>query len=84
MENNVNPDRNQPSEEGRNNDPHTRDRSGTQPGVQTISKGANDESNQRLTETAADDFDTTDPNYGKDADLTYDDVGGEITDGEAS
>jgi hypothetical protein len=54
-----------------------------QPGVQTISEGANDESNQRLTETAADDFDTTDPNYGKDADLTYDEVGDEITDGEA-
>jgi hypothetical protein len=82
MDNNS-PDRNQPADEGRNNDPHTRDRSGIQPGVQTISGGENDESNQQLTKTAADDFDTTDQNYGKDADLTYDDVGDEISDGEA-
>lgn len=75
--------RNQPAEEGRNNDPVVRDDSAIQPGVQTVSKGSNDQENEQLTKTAAEDFDTTDPDYGKDADLTYDDVGDEITDGEA-
>jgi hypothetical protein len=44
--------RNRPTEEGRNNDPMTRDDSAIQPGVQTISSSEYDEENQELTDTA--------------------------------
>ena len=66
------PRRNEPAEEGRKNDPDLRDRSGIQPGTNTISKSETDEDNQHLTKTGADDFrtDKKDPN----ADPAFDEV----------
>ena len=64
------PTRNRPAEEGRKNDPDVRDRSGIQPGADTISKSETDPSNQQPTQTARDDFrtkvevdDHADPRY---------------------
>ncbi|MFL5809169.1 MAG: hypothetical protein ACJ749_06575 [Flavisolibacter sp.] len=45
------PKRNKPADEGKDNDPDLRDRSGIQPGVSTISKSDNDADNENLTET---------------------------------
>lgn len=53
---NTDPIRNLPSDEGKQNDPNKRDEDARQPGVSTMSSGKNDEANQHLTETAADDF----------------------------
>lgn len=56
MNHETNPQRNAPAEKGRNNDPFVRDEDAQQPGVQTMSPGKNDEANQHLTRTAADNF----------------------------
>ena len=53
---NPDPKRNRPSEEGRNNDPFTRDDDARQPGVNTMSSSENDNANEDLTETGARDF----------------------------
>jgi len=44
-------ERNQPSEEGRDNDPQVRDESAPQPGVNTMSKSGTDRANEQLTKT---------------------------------
>ena len=65
--------RNQPTEEGRNNDPNLRDESAAQPGINTVSNSDYDDDNEELTKTAADDFreeDDFDPN----ADRSFDEV----------
>jgi hypothetical protein len=64
--------RNIPSDEGRRNDPHIRDESAQQPGVNTLSSSDFDDENQRTTKTASDSFRTE--NWGADADATFDDV----------
>ena len=46
-------DRNRPEEKGRNKDPHVRDESAAQPGIQTMSEGADDEANESVTDTAS-------------------------------
>lgn len=61
--------RNRPAEKGRKNDPDLRDRSGEQPGVQTMSGSKTDKTNEEVTETAADDFRENKPDKGADADL---------------
>ena len=68
------PRRNQPSEEGQNNDPEVRDYQAIQPGTQTISTSDTDDANQQLTETAKDNFRETgkDP----DADKRFDEIEG--------
>ena len=56
MQENTDPKRNVPAEEGRKNDPHVRDEDARQPGVNTLSSAPNDEANQHLTRTASDNF----------------------------
>lgn len=65
--------RNQPTEEGRNNDPNLRDESATQPGISTVSNSNYDDDNEELTETAADDFREED-NSDAHADPSFDEV----------
>lgn len=62
----TDPRRNTPTEEGTNNDPDLRDESAVQPGTSTISNSEFDEENDQLTETAKDDFRTTDFDPGPD------------------
>ena len=64
--------RNIPSDEGQRNDPHIRDESAQQPGVNTISSSDFDDENQRTTKTASDSFRTE--NWGADADTAFDEV----------
>jgi hypothetical protein len=61
------PERNRPSEEGKDNDPNVRDYMAIQPGVQTISSSDTDEVNQDTTKVASDGFRTEprDPNADK-------------------
>ncbi|MFN2457881.1 MAG: hypothetical protein ABR502_06760 [Chitinophagaceae bacterium] len=73
MEVNNDNERNGPADKGTKNDPQVRDQSAIQPGVQTITRGANDDANEQLTKTAADSFET-DPDFGKDADPAFDEV----------
>jgi len=54
------PHRNEPAEKGGKNDPNVRDESAAQPGISTVSNSDYDDDNQQLTETAKDDFRTTD------------------------
>jgi hypothetical protein len=56
MQNNTDPKRNIPADEGRRNDPHVRDEDAQQSGVNTMSSTDNDDVNQHLTRTAKDDF----------------------------
>lgn len=65
--------RNRPAEEGRSNDPHIRDEDARRPGVSTMSSTPNDEANEDLTETAADNFDE-EPRDPK-ADKRFDEAG---------
>lgn len=65
-------ERNRPAEDGRKNDPDLRDRSDMQPGTSTISSSPTDDANQHLTQTAADDFRST--QFGSDADKRFDEV----------
>lgn len=64
--------RNNPSDEGRDNDPNIRDESAAQPGVNTMSSAKNDDANQHLTRTAADNFDEN--NKDGDADARFNEV----------
>jgi hypothetical protein len=64
--------RNNPSDKGRDNDPNIRDESAAQPGVNTMSSARNDEANQHLTRTAADNFDES--NSDADADTRFNEV----------
>lgn len=50
------PVRNRPAEKGRRNDPDLRDESAEKPGVSTMSGSPTDESDEKVTETAADNF----------------------------
>jgi len=52
----ADPKRNIPTEKGKDNDPNVRDETAIQPGVSTISNSQYDDSNNKLTKTAADDF----------------------------
>lgn len=65
-------ERNRPAEDGRKNDPDIRDRSDMQPGVSTMSSSPTDAANQQLTQTAADNFRTSD--FGAGADKKFDKV----------
>jgi hypothetical protein len=56
MQENTDPKRNVPADEGRRNDPHVRDEDARQPGVNTMSSAENDEANKHLTRTASDGF----------------------------
>jgi pyocin large subunit-like protein len=74
--NTKDPNRNTPTEKGRNNDPNLRDESAAQPGISTVSNSDYDEANEDLTKTAADDFrekNDFDPN----ADRSFDETGKE-------
>lgn len=72
--NQVNPDRNRPADQGRNNDPFTRDDSAQQPGVNTMSNSENDEQfNESVTRTASDNF--RENKFGADADPAFDEIG---------
>jgi hypothetical protein len=67
------PKRNKSAEEGKNDDPQLRDDSGIRPGINTVSTGKNDEDDNRLTETAADNFKTENQSEAK-PDRTFDQV----------
>ena len=76
MENNTNPKRNIPADEGRRNDPNLRDEDAQQAGVNTMSSTENDDVNQHLTRTAADNF-REDSEGDEKADRKFDEWGGE-------
>jgi hypothetical protein len=67
------PRRNQPTEEGRNNDPNLRNESAIQPGITTVSNSDYDNVNEELTKTAADDFREED-NFDRKADRSFDEM----------
>jgi hypothetical protein len=67
------PKRNLPSDEGRSNDPHRREESAQQPGVNTYSSSDTDDLNQDLTETASENF--REEPFGEDADTNFDEIG---------
>ena len=69
----IDPKRNKTADEGNNDDPQLRDDSVIRPGVNTISTGANDEDDEHITETAADDF-KADNESGAKPDRTFDQV----------
>lgn len=75
MDKNI--ERNVPSDEGRRGDPHKRDESAAQPGVNTISSAPNDDANQHLTETASDNFQTDKWHSDAKADPSFDEVDNE-------
>jgi len=70
---NTDPDRNQPTEKGKDKDPNLRDESAFQPGVNTASNSNYDDANQKLTRTAADDFRKTQDSH-PNADPRFDEV----------
>lgn len=70
MKNTTDPSRNRPEEKGRKNDPDLRDESAVPPGTNTISNSDYDDTNQHITETAADDF-RSDAGKDPNADRTY-------------
>ena len=63
------PIRNRPADEGKRNDPHVRDESAPQPGVNTLSSSDTDSANQEITETTADNFREAKPDSKADPDL---------------
>lgn len=69
--------RNAPAEEGRKNDPHVRDESAAQPGINTVSSGPNDEANEHLTKTGSDNFQTGKWHSDAAADPSFDEVDNE-------
>ena len=71
--NTTDPNRNKPTEAGRNNDPNLRDETAIQPGVSTVSDSNYDKDNERLTETAKDDF-RKDNNVDSSPDPSFDEV----------
>lgn len=66
--------RNQPTEEGRRNDPVIRDDSAIQPGVQTNSGSPYDEDNQQVTRSAMGDSTLSEFDTDNNADPTFDQV----------
>lgn len=70
--NTADPRRNEPTEEGRNNDPNFRDESAIQPGINTVSNSNYDNDNEELTKTAADNFEEDDFDLG--ADRSFDEI----------
>ena len=73
MENNTNPKRNVPTEEGRRNDPNLRDEDARVGNVNTMSSGENDEANENLTRTTSDNFREDEPGDEK-ADKRFDEI----------
>ena len=71
--NTIDPRRNKPAAEGRDNDPNLRDESAVQPGINTVSSSDYDDDNEELTETAAGDFREEDKNEAK-PDPSFDEV----------
>ena len=71
--NTTDPRRNQPTEEGRNNDPKLRDESAIQSGVNTVSNSDYDDDNEELTKTAADDF-RKEKDFDPRADRSFDEI----------
>ena len=67
------PKRNKAAEDGNNDDPQLRDDSMIQPGVNTVSSGKNDDADEQLTQTSADDYKTDDQDEAK-PDRTFDQV----------
>ena len=72
MQSKDDPKRNQPADEGRDNDPNIRDESAFQPGMNTVSSSDYDDENEKLTRTAADDF-RKDTAGDQNADRSFDD-----------
>lgn len=72
MQNETDPKRNRPSDEGRRNDPNIRDESAVQPGVNTLSSSENDDVNQHLTRSTSDGG-HPDSNADEKADKRFDD-----------
>jgi hypothetical protein len=70
---NTDPQRNKPNDTDRKNDPELRDESAFQPGVSTVSSSSYDDDNEKLTDTAADDF-REEKDSGAAADPTYDQI----------
>lgn len=70
---NTDPKRQVPTEKGDRNDPNLRDESAPQPGIETISNSDYDDDNQKLTETAKDDF-RTENDKDADADKRFDEM----------
>lgn len=64
--------RNLPADEGRRNDPHRREESGQQPGVNTYSSSDTDGTNQNLTKTTGDQY--REESFGENADPGFDDA----------
>jgi hypothetical protein len=56
MEKETDPIRNRPAVEGRDNDPNVRDEDARRPGVNTMSSTDQDSENEKVSETAADNF----------------------------
>jgi hypothetical protein len=67
------PHRNKPADTGKKNDPDLRDESAFQPGISTVSSSSYDEDNEKLTDTAADDF-REEKDSDAAADATYDQI----------
>ncbi len=66
--------RNEPTEEGRRNDPEKRDDSAIQPGVQTVSDSSYDESNQHVTSSSMSDGTISEFDTDTKADPAFDDM----------
>ena len=62
--------RNRTADKGSNNDPDLRDRSGQQPSASTYSETKDDNDNQEITRTSADNYE--EGNFAEDADKTFD------------
>jgi hypothetical protein len=71
--NTIDPRRNEPTEQGRDNDPSRRDDSAFQPGISTVSNSDYDEANEELTKTASEDF-REDESSGPSPDRSFDEV----------
>jgi len=67
-------ERNQPSEEGRDNDPQVRDESAAQPGVNTMSRSSTDRANEGLTKTTVE-GDSVEDHGDQKRDARFDEIG---------
>lgn len=68
------PGRNRPTDTGKDQDPHVRDDSAFQPGIQTNSPSGYDDDNQRVTRSAMDDNEQQDFDVDDKADAAFDDM----------
>ncbi len=67
-------ERNEPTEEGRRNDPEKRDDSAIQPGVQTVSDSSYDNDNQQVTSSSRSDSTISEFDTDTNADPAFDDI----------